>query len=35
MNDNDIIYLMPKNINGLTIELTNNPDAISRDWLTN
>ena len=30
-----MIYLMQKNVNGHTIELTNNSHAVSREWLAN
>ena len=30
-----LVYLMSKNINGGTTELTNNSDAVSRGWLAN
>ena len=30
-----LVYLMSKNINGRTNELTNNFDAVFREWLAN
>ena len=30
-----LVYLMSKNINGCTKELTNNFDAVFREWLAN
>ena len=30
-----LVYLMSKNINGRTTELSNNSDAVSCEWLAN